>query len=247
MEAANVREELEKSIMLFEPNAFLSKYVRSVKDIYQHRYYLKILPSIDSVIQPLAGFILDALENELRFRQFDCLKVIRAIVRDEHDPELSPETISLLFRLYRHYIYDSRDEIQWCVSSFLRGRQLLDSEVLWIISNWQESKHFINRILRYPVVHQRIIKWAKARYRAGDLADRKSELIGLLISDSIPSSVARETQETLIWAIYYSRAKEREKAQLLDSLFSTQYAESFIEVCVRLRLVTPMRNVLKTM
>jgi len=223
--------------MLFEPNELLRKYVHSVKDIYRHRYYVRNLPSTDLIVQSLAGYILDALEKGVRFRQFDCLKVMKAIVKDKHDTELSSETISLLFRLYRHYIFDSRGEFQWCATSLLRGRQLLDSEVSWIITNWQESAHLINRLLRYPVAHASIVQWAKARYKARDLEDRKSELIGLLILDSIPSLVGREKKETLIWAVYYSRAKDRDKARMLESLFSAQDAESFIKVCIRLRLV----------
>ena len=245
MEAAIIREELEKSLMLFEPNGLLPQYVHSAHDIYKHRYYLRHLPSTDLTVQSLAGYILDALDKRMRFRQFDCLNVLRAIVKDEHDPELSSETISLLFGLYRHYIFDSRDKFQWCVSSLLRGRQLLDSELSWIITNWKKSAHLINRLLRYPVGHPSIIRWAEARCRAQDLEDRKSECIGLLISDTIPGFVAREKKEMPIWAVYYSRTTDEHKARMLESLFSAQNAESFIEVCIRLRLVRPMRNVLE--
>ncbi len=231
--------------MIFEPDFFLSKYVKTVQDIYRNRSFLKQLSCIDSVVQLLASIIISAVETEQRFRQLDCLKVLRAIVKDRHDPELSQETVSLLFKLYKHYIFDHREDIQWCISALLRGRQLRDSELSWIIERYKESEHLANRLLRYPVDSPLVYNWVKKIYDEGGIDGRNSELLGLMIRDCLPDKIKNESKETLIWAVFYSRANINIKAALLEELYSEENVKSFIEVCMRLELPLVMNNILR--
>ena len=240
-----IREKLEQNMMILDPETYLQKYIRSLYDIYKYRVLLKQLPYKDYVVQYLANFILSALSNKQRFRQLDSLKVIKSITKCQHSPELSADTISILFRLYQHYIFYEKDEMQWCMSSILKDRPLLDSEISWIIDNCHKSKHLINRLLKYPFNNCLIDEWAHKMYKSEKLKGRKSELIGILIKNNIPDFVKQEKIERLIWAAFYSKVGLKIKSKILKSLFSPEALDSFIKVCVRLELPTVMRFAIK--
>ena len=110
-----------------------AKLVQSPKDIYELRSTLKYAQYSENIVRHLAYILVNAVDSGARFRQFDCLKVLRAIVKDQTEPQLSPETTSLLFRLYKHYIFHHREEVRWCVSAILRGRVLAELELDWLL------------------------------------------------------------------------------------------------------------------
>lgn len=242
---SNIQEELKKHLLLFEPECYLSSYVKNVRDIYNNKSFLKKLPCTDTVVNKISNLIVSAIEINKRFRQLDCLKILRAIIKDRHEQKLSQETVSLLFAIYKHYIFDHREEVQWCVSALLRGRKLKDSELSWIIKNYKQSDHLVNRLLRYPADNPSVFNWASELYNKGGIKGRNSELLGLLIRNGLPNNIKKETKETIIWAVFYSRASTNIKIDILEANYSEKNLKSFIEVCMRLRLPLAIKNVLK--
>lgn len=234
--------KVEKILMVLLPNKYLAKYIRSVQDVYDNKFYLKKIVCSDYPINHIADYILDALKKRKRFRQYDCLKVLRAIIKNKGKDNLSPITITKLFYLYQHYIFDERQEIQWCVSSLLKDQRLLDSEIQWFIDNHDKSVHLINRLLRYPIQNEIIQKWALTTYTNKNLIERRSELIALLINDDIPVAVRNENKEVILWSVYYAKIENKIKSTLLSQLFSEEVFETFVDICLRLKLTAPLKK-----
>ena len=211
-----------------------AKLVQSPKDIYELRSTLKYAQYSENIVRHLAQILVNAVDSGARFRQFDCLKVLRAIVKDQTEPQLSPETTSLLFRLYKHYIFHHREEVRWCVSEILRGRVLAELELDWLLMRWEQSLHFVNRLLRYPIYDPKLADWATQVNGHELLANRHSEVIALAIKDCLPEFAELYSNDAVIWAIFYAQVPDRMKEKMLISSFSFDSLESYIEVSLRL-------------
>lgn len=248
VEQEELVEQIEKELMIISPEEYLPKYVSSLQDIYDYRSYLKQLPYNDFVVNYLVDFVLEGIQQNKRFRKLDCLKVIRKIIRYQNEPKLKSQTVSKLFKIFKHYIYHKNEEVQNCVNSLLIDRKLLDSELHWIIENYTKSEHFLNRLLRYPNHHNLLEKWANTMYLSEKLTERKAEIIALLIQDKIPEIVQKEHIDTLIWSVYYAKVPLKIKATLLEELFLQEELNcytlnSLIDICKRLNLELVLKNV----
>lgn len=210
---------LEMRLMKFYPEKYLPKYVTTVKDIYEYRSPLKLLPCSNDTLRYLLNIITTAIHERKRFRQFDCLKVIRAIVRNGEEqeglPHLDDDVVRHLFFLYQEYVLVPNEEIQWCISRILRGQILDDDEVRWLILNYKKSSHIVNRLLRYPVRNELIAEWAAEVYKTAELSDRVSEIVALLIDKDVPAMARKQNNSVILWAIYYSHATPADKERLL--------------------------------
>jgi hypothetical protein len=235
--------QLEKYLSIFEPEEHLPRFVQSVRDLYNERFILRSLPCTDFVLQYVAGLVLVASKNQQRFRALDCLRVIRYIIRGTSPtPILSVDTIDLLFSLYQRFIFSPNEEIQWCVSIFIKDRPLRDSQLSWLAENAESSVHLVNRLLRYPEPHPILTDWALSAYQSGAMPERTAEILGLLIEDMIPSFAAHEPSDTLVWAIYYSRTPLRTKEAILLTVVNGDCIPSALDVALRLRLPRVVRR-----
>jgi hypothetical protein len=225
---------LETVEFLLLPEEHLLAYVRDTKDIYEHRSLLKQLLLDDKVLDHVLDIVIRAIEDKARFRTLDCLKVIKAILRNNpFGLELDTRIVRKLFYLYKTFIYHKSEEIQVCVNLLVRSQSLDDDCVSWLVSNWDRSEHSLNRLLRYTRRHPLIIQWAKDRYQQGQLLDRRAEVIALLIDESIPLFI-KEGNATLVWAIYYSRNSDETKQKLLMERFSAESLDALWKVSVKL-------------
>lgn len=220
---------------LLLPEEFLPVYVRSTKDIYEHRSLLKQLLLGDYALNYLLDIIVKAVEDGARFRMLDCLKVVKAILKNNPlGLELDSRTVGKLFYLYKTFIFHKNEKIQACANLLVRFQCLNDDGVSWLVSNWNRSEHSLNRLLRYPKKHPLITQWAKGIYQQGQLRDRQAEIAALLIDESIPPFVT-EDEDTIVWAIYHSRVSDEIKQRLLMERFSVESLDSLWKVSVRLR------------
>jgi hypothetical protein len=200
-------------------------------------------PCTDYVIGHLAGLILTVTEQGKRFRKYECLRNIRQIIRnDPHRSALSSETLTLLFRLYQYYIYSDKEEIQWCVSTYLKDQTLTAHQITWLIENAASSVHLVNRLLRYPVRDAAIARWAQTCLAADLFNDRKAELLALLIEDELPACATGVPAETVLWAIYYAHIPVQEKSKLLRLVMTKEAAESALTIAMRLGLPEVVRS-----
>ena len=121
--APQLTQELEQELLALNPEARLRQRIRTVHDIYQHHKVLKRIPFSEDALQYLASIILDALDSSKRFRKTECLKVLRAILRNSDPPPiLSEQTLALLFRIYVQAIDNLPDEGKWAASVLSRAR-----------------------------------------------------------------------------------------------------------------------------
>jgi hypothetical protein len=225
---------LEDALALFEPSNRLPSIVHNVRDIYLRRYFLKQLPFDESAIAYLASLIRSALESGQRFRVFDCIKVLKAIIKNGDVQHLSITTTSDLFAIYRQLVLSSGDEMQWSLSRLIKDQNLDDSDISWLLSNWEQSDHIVNRLLLYPAPHPAIEAWAGERYDRKELSNRQSELIARLICVDGVEAFLDVDAVTLGWAVLRSQKTIDDKINLLCSLVSRLHHESIVNFATRI-------------
>lgn len=220
---------------LLLPDELLPMYVGDAKDIYEHRALLKQLLLDDYALNYLLDIVVRAVEDGARFRTLECLKVIKAILKNNpFGLELDSRTVGKLFYLYKSFIFHKSEEVRACANLLIRFQFLSDEDVSWLISTWEKSEHSLNRLLRYPQKHPLITQWAKEVYQQRQLPKRQAETVALLIDESIPSFIT-DDEDTIIWAIYYARVSAEIKQRLLMERFSVGSLNSMWEVSVRLK------------
>jgi hypothetical protein len=239
------KRQLEDGLLLFEPRRLAAR-VRTVRDIFGYRHVLKQAPFSAHLIEHMTRLIHDALNSRTRFRVFDSLKVLRAVVLSGGGRQLPARIVKRLVTIYEKLILSSREEVQWCLSRLLKDQVLGDDAVGWLVEHWTDSVHIVNRLLRYPKVHPRIIEWAGARYRAGNLADRRSELIAILLSAAPADKFRSEDPEVLGWAIMQSALSRSVKIAWLSSLAADLPTHAVITFAGRLDAPVILRRALRS-
>jgi hypothetical protein len=218
------------------PEQSLPKYIHSSKDIYEYRSLLKQLLLNEYTLNYLLDIIIATVKNKTRIRTLDCLKVLRAILRNNpFGLELSNETIRKLFFLHQTYIFHKNEQVCSCANVLVKSQRLDDESISWIIANWEKSSHLLNRLLRYPENNHLLIQWATEIYKSGKLSERKSEIIGILIGENIPAFI-QESGSSIIWAIYYAKGSNEIKQNLLIENFRIESIDQIWVVAIRLKL-----------
>ncbi len=240
------KADIQAHLMIMEPERGFDDFCASTKDIYENRYLLRELPYEDWIVNKVGSIILSAIRNKKRFRQLPCLKVLRSIVKNNYSPPLSRNTISILYEIYKQYIFSGKEDYEWCVSSLIKGRELKPEEIEWFERNWAKSNHIVNRLLRYPSNNLQVSSWAKERYENHELLDRKSEIIARFINDDFPNLLKNENAPgALAWAVYYSLVGIKEKEEMLAQIAYVLNDESIVKVCSRLNLPKPLKILIK--
>jgi hypothetical protein len=237
---------LKEHLLKYEPEKLFHN-IKSVKDIYEYRRTLKEIKSSSKAVALIADMILTAIQKKLRFRTLDCLKVLRNLIKQlPENHELTEETLTQLFEIYKHFIFSDRKEIHWCVSSIIKDKKLGEEAVDWLVSNQPRSKqHIVNRLLLYPVPHPKIKSWAEQVLSKNGLPDRRSELISLLIEQDLPKVAAKEDSSTLQWAIFKSRIPYESKINLLKQYSDFDSIQSTIDIAHRLESPELLRSLLE--
>jgi hypothetical protein len=212
---AKTPEELEGYLIFFEPEGRLERLIKTGRDIYEHRTVLKQIPSSDFTVGYLARIVRDALEAGKPFRFVDCVKVIRAIIVSHEARRFNPAVVADLFEIYKARILSVSEPVQWCLSRIVKGQVLSEDAVQWLLDNQRRSPHIVNRLLDYPEGHPKIEAWAVEMYANGELRERLTDLLALLIHDSVPPVLKEGDPAAIIWAIFRSRTHDEVKKQLL--------------------------------
>jgi len=236
--------ELETSLVLFETEKHLPQIVRNVKDIYMQRFLLRDIPGYDFAVDYLASLVFEALKSKQRLRTYDCLKVIRSIVRNRNTKQLSTKITHRLFNLYQIFVFSEREEIQWCVSAFLKDQLLISKDIDWLIENYSRSNHIVNRLLRYPRPTDAIRRWAEEVRSSALLLERHSEVLGLLLPERFQELRSTEDAAILAWGVYYARANDSEKEEMLMQMASIETVETVMDVAMRLHFPKPIRRLI---
>lgn len=83
-------------------------------------------------------------------------------------------------------------------------------------------------------MHLLITEWANKVYTDGLLPDRRTEVIALLIGDSIPQIIT-EPDNIIIRAIYYARVSNETKQKLLMEKFALDNLDALWDIALRLK------------
>ena len=241
----NEREkELRHGLLLFESEQVTLK-IDTVRDIFTHRHILKQSRFNIETLNHLAVLIRDGLKAKTRFRVFESLRVLRAQVLSASE-RLPNHTVKILFEIYQHLILESREEVQWCLSRLIKDQLLDDESIKWLTDQWDHSVHLVNRLLKYPVPNYRITEWARTRYCNGELADRRSEVIALLLSEDDITNFVNEEHEALGWGILQSHLTQSQKIEYLSSLVNGLSASALVTFAVRLNAPIILRKALES-
>jgi hypothetical protein len=234
----NFEERLNTAIRLLKgcvlttvPPEFVQDRVRTVRDIYENRSVLKRLPGTDGTVSHIANIILAAVRARGRMRTLDCLKVLRSLIRNTTSGEaFRPATVHVLFEIYKHYIFDGSEELQWCISAIVKDQLLDDEAVDWLLANENQSEHIVNRLLLFPTAHPKIKAWAKRAYQTNAFPDRQYQVVALLIEKDLPSYVEDEESNTILWAIHKARIPEVHKVALINKYSDLDSVESLVKI-----------------
>src|SRR5271157_753540 len=115
---------------LLVPEQTLPLYVQNVRDIYERRNILKQLLLSEYALNHLLDIVIDAIQNKERFRTLDCMKVIKAILKNNpFDLELSNKTVKKLFYLFQIFIFHKNEQLNACVNLFIKSQNLDDESI----------------------------------------------------------------------------------------------------------------------
>jgi len=235
MEKEELKELLEKRLMIFYPEKYIPQYIKTTQDIFENRSILKLIKYNNDALNFLLKIILNDINEKRRFRKIDCLKTVKAIVKNRDENEaIDQKVISNLFKLYKEFILRGTEEIRWCVSAYLKDQLLEEDEIKWLMDNYRKSDHIVNRLLRYPQENPLVTDWAKGVYLNKELKNRGSEVIAILIDEDIPDYVDKTKPKKLIWAIYYSKKPDGLKQKLIEKYYRTECLDDALEVSLRL-------------
>lgn len=245
LEKSQLRDALELYLLPFYPEKYLPLFVGSVRQIYELRFIIRDLPCNDFTVGYIADLISRAVDSNLRFRVLDTMKTLKAILKNGPGVLLSREVIKRLVLLYKHFVFSDKEDLRWCVSVFLKDRLLDDEDIGWLIAHHDFSEHIVNRLLRYPVYHPIIAKWARDSYFSNVLTDRLSELVALLIDSDIPKFVNCSDTKMITWAIYYARLPHQDKEKLLIQHLYQDAISDIVEVATRLEMPSVIEILIK--
>jgi hypothetical protein len=224
--------------LILWPEDFLPKYIFSTSDIYVARNLLKQIPSSDYCTSYLLDLILGDVRSGRRFKTLDCLRVVRAHLRNNpFDVALSSPARQSLFELFQHFVFHRNEDVREIANGLLIGKVLDDTSIDWLIENYLRSQHILNRLLRYPIANTAIATWARGVLERGELDLRLSEVIARTISSNTSLALdVTSDSNALVWAVYYAPVSATIKQQLLVQLYSPECVGSLWEVTKRLKL-----------
>jgi len=171
--------------------------------------------------------------------------VLRAIVRNSPEtPHFEPETVRLLFRIYKNLIFRVSEDGQWAASVLIKDQLLTDDEIQWLVKNYKQSVPLLNRLLLYPEHHPAIAAWAGKVYRDRELPDREAEVVALLIQDGIPSYADRSNTDLILRAVSRARIPDAVKEALLKELSQRENYGTLLDLALGLEMPSLIRHMI---
>ncbi|AET59453.1 hypothetical protein HPL003_13510 [Paenibacillus terrae HPL-003] len=235
---------LELELFKFSPYRYIRDLIKDPNDILLYKNLLRNTSLDNQSIEYLVQIIVSYMKDNQRFRRVECMKILKRIIKNRSSNEFFESSlINGLFYLYKCYIFTGSDEIQWAVSVFIKDQLLSDDDIKWLIDNCDDSEHLTNRLLRYPRENPLITEWAEQTYKSGDLSERLSEVVSLLIIDDVPSYVSVDSV-TLMWSIYYSKIEEGKKENLILKYLDFNDYSSALEIAERLNIPSVVNKLL---
>lgn len=229
--------KIKRSLVLFEPIEYFSDIYKSDRDIINDLSHIQMMKSEVFIIKKLLRifFLIDdkKLKPRSAYLKQKILRTIRIHKRNLSVSSFESNINSGFFKIFQKYVFFKT--YADLVNSILIDISLNQSQIEWLIDNYSENKHILNRILRYPEPNETISRWAIQSFKENLLSDRKSELISKFITNPLQKYLDNESRRNLFWAIYYSQLKKRDKKSLLDKLYNDNDIDSWLKVVIKLK------------
>ena len=229
---------IEVALMWSDPGTFFPKYLRSLDDVAAHRRYIRSTPYSEYAVEYLSDLLWVRVSESRRRNLIHGLNAIKSILRNRNAGmgRIPEATVDRLFELYQHFVFDRLETIRWSVSAILKGNLLRLGQIKWLLNHYQESEHVVNRLLRYPAYNPTVADWAREMLVREDFIERRSELLGRLIVDTLPPEAGGMPAPAVLWAIYYSSGEIEAKSRLIREVLSPDSVGDLIDICTRLNL-----------
>lgn len=222
--------------------AFLKRNIKTLNDIVAHRSFFKYRTVSKKCYLYLLAMLNGSIAKILVKTDGVILKLFRQIIRANSHLIFDSGIMALSFGIFQKYYQHKNEEIQSCVNVMLKGAELSDEQLHWLINRYTESKHILNRILGYPTYSPILSIWASEMLREKLYNERLAELIGLTINNEIPNYIieAFDVNEVM-WGIYKSKSSDKSKQEMLLAIYNSTCADDLIQICNKLQY----KNVLK--
>lgn len=123
------------------PNECLGDY----NTILQFKHLIKRTIPNARVLGRLLDIVIDKIENRQRFQKLTMLKLIKHQLQHGN---LEKDTVDKLFFIFQALIIGATDEVAWKLTTTIKGIELSDEHIGWMIDNYDKSEHIVNRLLR---------------------------------------------------------------------------------------------------
>lgn len=227
-----------------KPNSIPKELIADYDTIIQTKQFLKNIDFSERVLIIISDIIIEKIRNKRRFQKDTVISIIRNIVKNKpKNINLKNKTINKLYEIYKSLILVVNEKIRWKLSILLKGQNLNDEQVGWLINNSDQSVHILNRLLRYPVKNKPISDWAYNCIASNKHDDRRtSELIGKVLDYNTDFDYIDKTQWA--WGVYYSSLPIKLKEDLLVEKLNQENFESVIEILLRYRSYKRIKEII---
>jgi len=210
------------------PQEFPLELLMDYRSILVFRNYLKTAKPDQQLLTILLDITLQKINSKKRFQKILLLKLILHHSRCEN---LDSSSHVKIFEIYQRMICSEPDEVCWKLSNMIRDRELSREQLNWLLENYEQSKHILNRILRYPVKNKKVSEWAETAINNEELISRRAEIIGCILN--YRSGYRHKDHDALVWGIYYSKLDDEHKKILLDKHLYPDNLVEVLKICER--------------
>lgn len=225
---AEHHEILENAFFRNFPTQIPYEYLESYSSILKNKKLIKYAEPDLNILISVLDVVIELLKLKTRFQKLTLLRLIK-----HHLPStnIQFETTEKLFFIFQELIIGASEELGWKLTMLIKDIQLSNEQIDWLIANYSDSLHIVNRLLRYPKPDKSITKWAKERLKQNDLNERLSELIALQLNFN--KNFKHKNSLAYVWGIHYSKLDDKVKKDLLLRATTNKTIIDIVAICER--------------
>ena len=231
-------QKLENSYLALFPEEIPESYFFEYKSVLRYKSLLKNVKPNRLIFDFLLEITLEKINTNKPFQRLTLITLLYHHCEKLHVDSKVSENIFIIFK---SLIYNNNILIGSKANALLKDIKLSDENIQWLIDNYETSIHIQNRLIRYPESKQAITKWAEKMLKIGELEDRRSELIGLLLNNNFDlkdlirfSTIEERTNKlNLVWGIHFSKLNDDIKKELLLMHLSVDNFDEVLKICER--------------
>ena len=217
---------LEISYLKNFPTHIPEELLLDYKSILGYKDLIRYAKPDRRILNHILDVVIEKIKTNQRFQKITFIKLIRW----QCDITFIDKDISdKLFFVFQSLICEINETISWSLGVTIKDVELSQTNINWLIENYELSEHIQNRLLRYPNPNKAITNWCDQRLKHKDLENRLSELIGLKLN--FFQKFTSKNKKSLLWGIHYSKLEDNIKKELLLKHMTSDNFEELIKIC----------------